>query len=149
MRSLKKFQSDSGVAAHPGVGGNYGVCCLGCVSALLGRYDAAHDLMRGKKYQEADDAFSSLGNYKDGPLQLRQANYWGRFESASDMLAAGKLDAAKEVFRSLANSENFSGRQEALEELGRIDKLQTDVDKNKSNYEELTRLKFWPCMGSQ
>jgi alpha-tubulin suppressor-like RCC1 family protein len=108
--------------------------------ALLDRYEDAQTLMRDEKYQEAADAFSSLGEYKDCPLQLRQANYWGRFESASDMLAAGKLDAAKEVFSALANSEDFDGRMEALKELEKIGKLQADVDGSQAIYEEATRL---------
>lgn len=108
--------------------------------AFLDRYDDAQALMTGKKYQNAADAFSSLGDYKDCPLQLRQANYWVRFESAGDMLAAGRLDAAKEVFSTLANSEDFDGRAEALKELDRIEKIQSDVDENKVNYKEAERL---------
>ena len=72
MRSLKKFQSDSGVAAHPGVGGNYGVCCLGCVSALLGRYDAAHlGADDGGHLWGGDDAGDILGDHSETTRQGR------------------------------------------------------------------------------
>ena len=103
---------------------------------LLDRYDDACSLLTDGKYQEAADAFRSLGEYKDCPLQLQQANYWVQFENASDVLAAGKLDEAKRRFDALANVEDFDGAKKVLEKLDEIDKLQSDADENNIDYKQ-------------
>ena len=90
---------------------------------LLDRYDDACALLAGKQYQEAAEAFNSLGDYKDSLLQFEHANYWAQFENASDMIAAGKLDKAKDVFNTLADSEDFDGAEEARERLREIYEL--------------------------
>lgn len=107
---------------------------------LLDRYDDACDFLKNKEYQEAADAFSSLGDYKDSLLQLKQANYLAQFERASDMLAAGKLDAAKKIFCDLANAEDFVGAKEACKELDRISELQSSANENNADYKQAIHL---------
>lgn len=110
---------------------------------LLDRYDDACALLAGKQYQEAAEAFNSLGDYKDSLLQFEHANYWAQFENASDMIAAGKLDKAKDVFNTLADSEDFDGAEEARERLKEIDELQLNANENSINYDQAVN--FFNC----
>jgi len=80
------------------------------VLAPLLSYNKAQKLMDSGAYQEAMDAFRELGDYKDAPQKVLEANYL----LAETYFAAGDHDTAIRIFEALGD---FSDAPERLKEV--------------------------------
>ena len=91
-------------------------------------YENALALLDAGQYTEAIEAFTSLGNYKDCPNQIRAAKY----ESAFALLNAGNYDEAIDIFTELGEYEDCAEQIEvaanAKIEAERIAELETQYN---------------------
>lgn len=74
------------------------------------RYSNACALVEAGQFDEAIEAFESLGDYRDAPVQIKATQY-----AKADALAeAGRTDEAEELFKALGDYEDSPDRVNAI-----------------------------------